>query len=469
MTHPLSLYEESSSIEDRIYYLKHYEKYDPAFPLNPKMELILNDTSNNRLDGIIDAILYTRSINGGRGLRDLTYSYLWTLQQKYPLQSVFLLYRMMEYQAGRQIGCWRDVRAYADFVSKHSAKGRDDPMLSPILGLYNNQLFKDREAMGRNGVLSYAAKWVPRERKCGWMFEKLVDLWIFADPESKATVSTAVGQESAVKARHKCKMNYRKLVSKLNTLLDTTEIKECAREWGKIDVEKIPVGHLYLNRANLENRGLKLEHNGRNVIGGIPSWKLVKKMLQMVKAENRVVDNRVVDNRVADNRVEIDKLDAEWANREWRDERDSLPHIVMVDVSAPMYEDGAKSLYTAIGLGCEMAAKSQFGRRVLAFSPKPYWVDLENCPFSEMVKRIISSIWIPMNYLDEAFSIVLDGILYSDMTPEEVSGIRVVLITNRPDAESLPENIVETWKEAGIHKFGRPFLLDGRNFEKIGV
>ncbi len=454
MTHPLSLYYECSPVEDRIYYLKHYEKYDPAFPVNPKMELILNDMSNNHLNNIIDAILYTRSINGGRGLRDLTYSYLWTLQQRFPLQTAFILYRMMEYQSGRQIGCWRDVRAYADFVARHSAKGRDDPMISPILGLYNNQLFKDREAMAQKGVISYAAKWVPRERKCSWMFEKLVDLWIFADPESKATVSTAVSQESAVKARHKCKMNYRKLVSTLNTLLDTTEIKKCAREWGKIDVEKIPVSHLYLNRANLENRGVKLEHKGRNVIGGIPSWKLVKKMLQL---------------HMADNKAEIDKLDAEWANREWRDERESKPDIVMVDVSAPMYEDGAKSLYSAIGLGCELAAKSQFGRRVLAFSPKPYWVDLENCPFSEMVKRIVSSIWIPTNYLDGAFSIVLDGILYSDMTPEEVSNIRMVLITNRADNESLPEKIVETWKEAGTHKFGRPFLLDGRNFEKIGV
>jgi len=454
MTQPLSIYDESSPIEDRIYYLKHYEKYDSAFPLNPKMALILNDTSNNRLDSVIDAIIYTRSINGGRGLRDLTYSYLWTLQQKYPLQTVFLLYRMMEFQSGKQIGCWRDVRAYAEFISRHSAKGRDDPMLSPVLGLYNNQLFKDREAMGKKGAISYAAKWVPRERKCAWMFEKLVDLWVFADPESKATVSSAVSQESVVKARHKCKMNYRKLVSTLNVLIDTTEIKECARDWGKIEVEKIPVGHLYLNRAKLENRGLNMEHNGRNVVGGIPSWKLVKKMLQLVKANNS---------------ENIDKLDIEWANREWRDDGESKPQIVMVDVSAPMYEDGAKSLYSAIGLGCELAAKSQFGRRVLAFSPKPYWVDLENCPFSEMVRRIISSIWIPMNYLDEAFSILLDGILYSDMTPEEVSDLRVVLITNRADAESLPEHIVEMWKTAGIHKFGRPFLLDRRNFEKIGV
>jgi hypothetical protein len=55
------------------------------------------------------------------------------------------------------------------------------------------------------------------------------------------------------------------------------------------------------------------------------------------------------------------------------------------------------------------------------------------------------------------------------MTPEEVSTLKVVLITNRADNVALPAHIVEAWSQAGIHKFGRPFLLNGNNFEKIGV
>jgi hypothetical protein len=86
-----------------------------------------------------------------------------------------------------------------------------------------------------------------------------------------------------------------------------------------------------------------------------------------------------------------------------------------------------------------------------------------------MIQRMISAIWIPENYMDEAFSAVLDGVLFSDMVPEEVSKLKIVLITNRQDEVSLPTYIVEAWIKAGINKFGRPFLLDGRNFEKIGV
>jgi hypothetical protein len=451
---PLSLYDESAPIKDRIYYLKHYETYNPAHPINPKMRLILGDLSNNHLDDVIDAILYTRTINGGRGLRDLTYSYLWTLQQQYPIQAVFLLYRMMEFQCGKQIGCWRDIRAYADFISLYSAKGRNDPMLSPVLGLYNNQIIKDRKSMAAQRPISYAAKWVPRERKCPWMFEKLLNLWIYVDPEAKQIMSSPTSPAATIMARNKCSMNYRKLVSKMNVLLDTTEIKECAGRWAEIVPDKIPVNNLYLNRANFEKHGVKGAYSNRNYISGIPSWKLVKKMIHLQKAGNQ---------------SDIDILNAQWAARENRDEREYNAYIALVDVSAPMYANGAESLYRAIGLGCELAAKSLFGRRVMAFSPKPYWIDLESCSFGEMIQRMISAIWIPENYMDEAFSAVLDGVLFSDMVPEEVSKLKIVLITNRRDEVSLPTHIVEAWIKAGIKKFGRPFLLDGRNFEKIGV
>ena len=449
-----SLYNPDAPIGDRIYYLKHYETYDAASPLNTKLESIICDMSgNSHIEAIGDAILHCRAIQGGRGLRDLTYSLLWTLQQKHPLQTVFLLYRMMDFQGGKQVGSWRDVRAYAEFIASHSAKGRDDPLLSPVLGLYNNQLFKDRDAVKRNAPISYAAKWVPRERKCPWMFAKLLNMWIFVDVESKQIMKTSMeskDESTFAAARNKCSAQYRKMVSHLNTLLDTTEIKECAGKWAEIVPEKVPVNHKFASSAALE-RHTEGGFTERNHFRDIPTWKLVKKMLHM---------------QAANNVAEIEKMDAQWARRPNR--RDYAYYIAMVDVSQPMYRDGAKSLYQAVGLGCEIASKSLFGKRVLAFSPKPYWVDLDNCAFSEMVRRIVSAIWMPDNYLDGAFAVVMEAILFADMTPEEVGMLKVVLLTNRADNESLPEHIVEAWHKMGIEKFGKPFLLDGRNFEKIG-
>ena len=74
-----SLYDSESSIYERIYYLKFYETYDPSQPINIKLNAVLNDMKignfkqeeySEYMEKIIDAIIYTRNIHSGRGLRD---------------------------------------------------------------------------------------------------------------------------------------------------------------------------------------------------------------------------------------------------------------------------------------------------------------------------------------------------------------------------------------------------------------
>ena len=90
----LSIYNSNAFIDDRIHYLKFYETYD-GVPTNQKLHQILTEYKakySEIIEKIIDAILYTRNIHSGRGLRDLTYSYLFTLQQFIPMKTVFILY-----------------------------------------------------------------------------------------------------------------------------------------------------------------------------------------------------------------------------------------------------------------------------------------------------------------------------------------------------------------------------------------
>ena len=91
----LSIYDPDASIADRIHYLKFYETYDGE-PINQKLNQLLTvEKYNIFMEQLIDAILYTRNIHNGRGLRDLTYSYLFTLQQFVPMKAVFILYIMV--------------------------------------------------------------------------------------------------------------------------------------------------------------------------------------------------------------------------------------------------------------------------------------------------------------------------------------------------------------------------------------
>ena len=98
----LSIYDSNSSIDDRIHYLKFYETYD-GVSINQKLHQILTEYKKEYskvMEKIIDAILYTRNIHSGRGLRDLTYSYLFTLQQFVPMKTVFVLYILVNDRIG---------------------------------------------------------------------------------------------------------------------------------------------------------------------------------------------------------------------------------------------------------------------------------------------------------------------------------------------------------------------------------
>jgi len=218
------------SLSEQIEQLKSHE--DVATPaINPSLLAILeNPESKNHIEKIVQAIFYTRDINKGRGLRRLTYSFLFTLQQKYPAKAVFAIYMMVT----EKIGSWRDVRSYCEFVAEHSEKGREDPVIKPVIGLYNHQLQKDQEKWKKalekweedetasrplaRDHISCAVKWIPRPRKGrGWLFQILVVMWVYTDPEYKAIVNST---DNVAFAELTCKSMYRKMISDLNKELD---------------------------------------------------------------------------------------------------------------------------------------------------------------------------------------------------------------------------------------------------------
>ena len=59
---------------------------------------------------------------------------------------------------------------------------------------------------------------------------------------------------------------------------------------------------------------------------------------------------------------------------------------------------------------------------------------------------------------------VLDAVVSANMTPEDVENLKIQLYTNQ---QVDYENIFQMWREAGIKKYGEPFELSDRNFEKM--
>jgi|LauGreDrversion4_2_1035121.scaffolds.fasta_scaffold110584_2 hypothetical protein len=445
----LSIYDSNSSIDDRIHYLKFYETYD-GVATNQKLHQILIEYKSKYsevMEKIIDAILYTRNIHSGRGLRDLTYSYLLTLQNFIPMKAVFILYMLVN----NNIGSWRDIRTYCEFLAKE--KGRNEPFIRPIICLYNHQLLKDHAAFNAGKPISYAAKWVPRETKGrGWLFDILVSL--YDDPEYKAIRADATDA-----AMRKCKMMYRKMVSKLNKHLDTLEIKQCANEWATIDPASLSTSQLYnganaFTRTGTEDRAKcastfdaeykkRLEQiTQKKYSYNVPIWKLVKHIVRLIGEKKT---------------EELDAMNLHWNSYvENRFSKNPDYYIAILDVSESMPE---KELYTTIGMCCAVATKSYFGKNVLVVGETPEWVELTGCKFSEMVQRIMSPFWNKYAVIPDAFKMVLDAVISANMTPEDVENLKIQLYTKQ---QIDYESIFQMWKN-------KSYVLSDRNLEKISL
>lgn len=404
------MYDPESSYNDRILYLKYHETYAPTDnKRNIKLDKLFNDIKAQReqdsigtpeycdlMEKIIDAILHTRNIWDGRGERDLTYSYMYTLQYHLPIKAIFVLYMIVE----KGIGSWRDVRGYVEYIDDPSC-----PFVKPILGLYNNQLEKDMIAYnaGLNdsgnqqmhwSKISLAAKWVPREKKARkYMFDALVQMWCYRNPEYKSIMDTATSQYTKDLAFNKCKKMYRTMISKLNRVLWKSEP--------------------HVKEPHVKEPNGVVEHTLKpKVIQTVPLWRIVKWAAQNKNPE---------------------LMNEQWIQRLKPLTRDY--YVPLLDVSEPMYEYGGKPLYKAIIKACQYAYASKFGPNIIVFSDKPEWVSIADCTLEQIVQRLQSVLYIPYTGLKEAFDMVQEAAKSAQMDERDLSLLKVKVITCQPELE----------------------------------
>lgn len=473
---PESIYNPLSTIESKINFIKCFETaFNRENGMNDLLDSILIDISIidellflksenrngniNYLNMIADAIKYTRNIHNGRGLKDLTYSFLFTLHSYYHDFTISVLKTIIEHDHVNHvsIGCWKDVRNYVEFIAKYSKKGYNDPRIPDVLNLYNVQLHEDVKLLKQNplinprNAISFAAKYVPREKKYPEMFDILVSMW----NKNMLTI--------------KARMLYRKMVSDINRQLDTMEIKECNKMWSSINPTQIPQNALQLKRDTLIKKCPETflefyETNDEYITYKTAPWKIVKNVM----AANDKNDQKEIEkwNNCWDNFIK-----KQSCKERLNPEKEYL--IPILDVSQSMFEKDADRgnyhLYNAIASACSLAAKSAFGNKLLSFSHQAVWIDLEDCPLNVAVQRIIGLIYGSDACSCCALNVVLTGFINSHMTSEDVSNVKVILITKTKMYCEYYKQINEVWKKESLEKCGKMYYLDNRNFVKLPV
>ena len=411
----------------------------------------------------------TRDIVQGKGECQLSYMMIYAWHLFYPQLAKFALKTFVTFENNEHpYGSWKDLKYFCEYCKKQpNFKPESNDLFLYAIELLNTQLRVDavnQQNMETHSKISLVAKWIPREKsKFGWMYEHL------ATDYFRRYLMSARTNESKRKAILKCKLEYRQLLTTLNRVIDTLQIKQCAGKWSYINFDKITSVSLHKQKRALMNitktKKVRYPDDEDRVLCAELFESFVKeKVFTGLKGKRVSIVDFVKEaiDWTDKTQMEIDILNAQWEdNASQNGQLDKL--IAMVDTSSSMNGD---PLLAAIGLGIRVAEKSSLGKRVLTFNTRPEWVNLDNCEtFCDKVKKLKESPWGGSTNFYLALQLILDGIVQSKLSPEETKDMTLVIFSDmqinqssRENMSSMFETIKQKYEETGMKLFNEPFV-----------
>jgi len=423
---------------------------------------------------------YTRDIIDGKGEYALTYMMIYVWYDFFPELAKFaldcLIYTDEEHP--HPYGSWKDIKKACQYFFDRQP---DHPLIDHAIHLMNTQLKKDYELFQENTPLtkkslSLVAKWVPREKsRYKWLFHLLACNYFVHYLKSSKNIQTLE------KAKLKCYMDYRKIITELNRTLDTLQIKQCANHWSAINFNNVTsISFAKQNNAflNIKNGLPRHPENEDRQTCATNFSSFIKENIKEgkeIKGKRLGMDNftkqaiaLLDDTQFATN--EEHQLKVDVLNSQWRD--NSLQTkclekmIAMVDVSGSMDGD---PLHVAIALGIRVSEKSVLGNRVMTFHATPSWINLDKCDgFVSKVSTIRNADWGMNTNFYSAMRLILDAIIENKMDPDVVKDIVLAIFSdmqideaegddNNAATKTMYDEITCMYAEAGMRVHGKPY------------
>jgi hypothetical protein len=446
--------------------------YDILYTLTSKYKttsfLSEKEVALGQLSLLYKMIGHTRDIIDGKGEYSLSYMMICTWYKFFPELAQFALrcFVSLHDKTVHQYGSWKDIKYFCTYCISNGFT-RDSPLIQFCVSLVNEQIMSDYSAMCSNSNnISLASKWVPREKSSfGWLYEDLAKNY-FGN-----FLATANTDDKMRRAILKCKTEYRKLLSSLNKMIDTLQIKQCGKQWASIDFNKVTSISLskqkkaFLNskksgeaRYPDDDDRVQCSENFRNHIQKAVNGEVEMKGKRVGMAD---FTKQAVSLLARNNQDEIDLLNSQW--RDNSTQSGALGKMIaMVDVSGSMDGD---PMDVAIALGIRIAEKSLLGKRVMTFSARPTWVNLESYPdFVSQVGVVKDAEWGMNTNFQAALDLILDAIVQNKMAPEDVQDMVLVILSDMQmdggdncDKKVLYEKMDAKYREAGIRVHGTPY------------
>jgi hypothetical protein len=438
-------------------------------------ELSTDDESRNLyLRLLYKMIGYTRDIKDGKGECTLTYMMIYTWYQFYPELACYAISLLVNENIKHPLGSWKDIKYLCKYC-KEKSNSETHPIIRYCIFLMNNQLNIDQKQTEKT-KLSLVAKWVPREKSSfGWMFDHLAFNFY------REYIETAYTDNSKLLAKKKCKTHFRKLISDLNKKIETVQIHFCNNKWSSIDFKNVTSITLQKNKNAFLNITKGNEKRSSNKDREICSYNFKEfirskensnsflkgkkiSMGQFTREARNILNEQIPTLNDENSIIKRKILNSQWNdNCELNNPLDKF--IAMVDGSGSM--DG-NPMDTAVALGIRIAEKSKLGKRILTFSSKPNWVNLDECTdFVSCVQTTLCSEFGQNANFYASLNLILDAISESKLSYSEVNDLTLVILSDmqidQADSEygrykndSMINNIENKFKELGINKFGFP-------------
>ena len=437
----------------------------------------------------------------GKGEHEITYAMLAIWYKYYPVLAIFALHSFVKpLEENQPFGSWRDIKYFCDYLRKYTRQGEEHPFIhvciqimnsalyhdihhwnqllsAYFLEIYNSSSMEDMESIHKplaREHLSAVAKWIPRENKSfDWVHERLVNDWFETyHPEMELSLSER-------------KMNYRKIIAKLNKDLDTTEIKLCSQKWDEIVPKNIPQlslskhqSHLYHNNIQLNNYFIEYTHSKyekkicaqqfhnhfeqKYFVKTEPSnlsrpnsfavAHLIKEAFSIIKTQRSDIAKYSGSQHY---QLQIDILNKQWSRLSSSIGVAPLQQFIpLVDFSFDM-SNQPEQFYSSVGLALLIGERSSYGKRILAIDHEPIWIQLQHC--NDLFSMVLTIYHHTNSYsrthynIEKAFDLILTSMVDTKMSNYHMSQLSIVLFDNHNhQRHDFQKTIVELFRNKGI-------------------
>jgi Mg-chelatase subunit ChlD len=410
----------------------------------------------------------TRDIVDGKGEYTLSYMMVYAWFQFYPELAKFALscFVTLDNNELHQYGSWKDLKYFCEYC-KERGERVEHPLIQFSINLINEQLKMDfKNLISDTTNTSLAAKWVPREKsKFSWLY-KALSMNYFSD-----FLTTVKNDEQERRAILKCKTEYRKVLSTLNRHIETTQIKQCEQTWQDIDFNKVTSITLLKQKKaflNIKNNGKARypDNFDRSECANNFNMYIQKAVNSEVEMKGKRIGMADFTKQAYNLLKNNNQIERDLLNSQWRDncsQNAALGKMIaMVDVSGSMEGD---PMDVAIALGIRIAEKSLLGKRVMTFSAKPDWINLE--PYTDFVSQvelIKHSNWGMNTNFYAALDLILHAIISNKMAPEDVQDMVLIILSDMQmdsgdncNKQTLYETMKLKYETTGIRVNGAPY------------